>query len=300
MSVTFEQARDILAEDLAAEGDGRQVAAWGWENDEVFVLAFDLPYESIPENVRDDPELEAALRSAANGAQDVFQIPLGCPGWDYFEGCPQEVPIVDKATGQLQWVIPSGNAVVSNMRPVGDIPEPQPGPRWLMAKRSRLAAVDEATDRGVIELTIQRDALASALGCFAFRTDDGRILTDSEAFDEVLSEMVEGLEGLPPEDQVIDESDLEEYIFETGIFQRIEVDARVVTHYRDGRIRWTKDQLREQAFPTGDHGDLSFEEWLAHQLDHGQLTKLEVLQYIGHEDDDDDEAAVIAERLIID
>lgn len=61
MTVTFEQARDILAEDLDAEGDGRTVAAWGWENDEVFVLAFDLPYESIPENVSDDPEREAAL-----------------------------------------------------------------------------------------------------------------------------------------------------------------------------------------------------------------------------------------------
>lgn len=301
MTVTFEQARDILAEDLDAEGDGRTVAAWGWENDEVFVLAFDLPYESIPENVSDDPEREAALRSAADGADDSFQIPRGCPGWDYSEGCPQEVPVVDKATGELRWVIPSGESVVPNMRPIGEVPEPQPGPLWLMARRARLAAVDEATDGAPLTLTIRRDDLITAFGCFVYRTDDGRILTDDEAFDEVLPEIAKGLEGLPPEDQVIDGGDVEEYIRENAVFQTIDVDsARIVTQYSDGKVRWTNNQLQQQVFPTTDHGDMSFEDWLANQLEQGKLTKLEVLQYVGYEDEDADEETIITERLIID
>jgi hypothetical protein len=159
------------------------------------------------------------------------------------------------------------------------------------------------------ELTIARSDLATAFGFFVYRTDDGRILTDNEAFDELLPEIKEGLEGLPPEDQVIDGLDedqvidwvdVEGYIRESGIYELVEVKAWIVTQYTDGRTRWTNDQLREQVFPTSDHSDLSFEDWLAAQVDAGTLTAVEVLQYVGYEDEDADEETLITERLIID
>jgi hypothetical protein len=149
------------------------------------------------------------------------------------------------------------------------------------------------------ELTIARSDLVTAFGCFVYRTDDGRILTYDEAFDELLPEIAEGLEGLPPEDQVIDGGDVEDYIRESGIYELVEVKAWIVTQYTDGRTRWTNDQLREQVFRTSDHGDWSFEDWLAAQVDAGTLTAVEVLQYIGYEDEDDEEK-LIAERRIID
>ena len=156
------------------------------------------------------------------------------------------------------------------------------------------------------EATIARSGLATAMGCIVYRADDGRILTDNEAFDELTPEMEEGLaldverEGLSPEGQVIDGGDVESFIFESGIYEVIEVAALVVTQYTDGRTRWTNDQLREQVFPVSDHGNSSFEDWLAVQVDTGTLTAVEVLQFIGYENEDADEETVITERLIID
>jgi hypothetical protein len=156
------------------------------------------------------------------------------------------------------------------------------------------------------ELTIPRSGLATAMGCFVYRADDGRILTDNEAFDELTPEMAEGLalaverEGLSPEGQVIDGGDVESFIFESGIYEVVEVAARVVTQYTDGRTRWTNDQLRERVFPGSDHGNLCFEDWLAAQVAGGSLAAVDVLQYIGYENEDADEETVITERLIID
>ena len=144
------------------------------------------------------------------------------------------------------------------------------------------------------------------MGCFVYRADDGRILTDNEAFEELTPEMEEGLaiaverEGLSSEDQVIDGGDVESFIFESGIYEVVEVTARVVTQYTDGRTRWTNDQLREQVFPVSDDGNLSFEDWLAAQVASGSLAAVEILQYIGYENEDADEETVITERLIID
>jgi len=144
------------------------------------------------------------------------------------------------------------------------------------------------------------------MGLFVYRADDGRILTENEAFDELTLEMEEGLaldverEGLSTEGQVIDGGDVESFIFESGIYEVIEVAALVVTQYTDGRTRWTNDQLREQIFQISDHGNLSFEDWLAVQLAGGSLATVDVLQYIGYENEDADEETVITERLIID
>ena len=155
-------------------------------------------------------------------------------------------------------------------------------------------------------MTIDRRAVDAELGSstFVYRTDDGRILTFAEAFDELTPEMAGGLEGLPPEDRVIDGGDVEEFILESGIYETLTVEGRIVTQYTDGRTRWTNDQLREQIFPTSDHGDLSFENWRVTQVDAGTLTAVEVLQYVGYEDEDEgedaDEETVITERLIID
>ena len=156
------------------------------------------------------------------------------------------------------------------------------------------------------ELTIPRSRLATAMGLFVYRADDGRILTDNEAFDELTPEMEEGLalaverEGLPPEGQVIDGGDVENFILESGIYEVVEVAALVVTQYTDGRKRWTNDKLREQVFPISEPGGLSFEDWLAAQVDACTLTAVEVLQFIGYGNEDADEEMVITERLIVD
>lgn len=134
MSVTFEQARAILAEDLDMEGDSRRVAAWGWENDEVFVLAFDSTlgatadeggsHEAEADDVGDAPELDGW--GTPEDLQAVREhIQLVPAGWDPWEGRPAEVPVVDKATGQLRWEIPSslGEPVAPNLRPIGDAPK---------------------------------------------------------------------------------------------------------------------------------------------------------------------------------
>ncbi len=132
MSVTFEQARAILAEDLDMEGDGRRVAEWGWENDELFVLAFDTTVRATADGlgsdededyVADDPELDGwgTPEDLAAVREHVRLVPAG---WDPWEGRPAEVPVVDKATGQLRWEIPSslGAPVAPNLRPIGDVP----------------------------------------------------------------------------------------------------------------------------------------------------------------------------------
>ena len=135
MSVTFEQAREILAEGLAFEGDSRsrRVAPWGWENDDVFVLTFDNPA-----GTDSDGDSDAEVEWASDGPdadgwgspedlQSVREhIQLIPPGWDPWEDRPAEVPLVEKATGRLRWEIPAalGEPVAPNLRPVG---QPMPG-----------------------------------------------------------------------------------------------------------------------------------------------------------------------------
>ena len=53
--------------------------------------------------------------------------------------------------------------------------------------------VDGTSGRADNALTIARSRLATAMGLFVYRADDGRILTDNEAFDELTPEMEEGL-----------------------------------------------------------------------------------------------------------
>jgi PAS domain-containing protein len=152
------------------------------------------------------------------------------------------------------------------------------------------------------DLTISRRAAAAEAGDFTvvYRTDDGRIISFDEAFDELTPELAEGLEGLPPEEQVIDGGDVQEYINESGIYKSIEVEGRIVTHYTDGQTRWSADQLRDHVLPTVDGDGLRFEDWLAAQVDTGELIAVDVLQYLGDEDEDADVQVVIAERLIVD
>ena len=131
MNTTFEQARAILAEDLGIEGDGRQVAAWGWENDEVFVLAL----EPNTGDTGQDPDDEVLVGDAESsdddwGTPEDLQavgehVRLVPPGWDPWEGRPAEVPVVEKATGQLRWVVPPslGSPVAASLRPIGDVTE---------------------------------------------------------------------------------------------------------------------------------------------------------------------------------
>lgn len=151
------------------------------------------------------------------------------------------------------------------------------------------------------DLTIERSAVELALASdFVYRADDGRILTFEEVFDELTPEMAAGLEGLPAEEQVIDGGDVELFLLESGRYGSVEARGHIVTRYSDGRTRWTDDELREQVFPTADHGGLSFEDWRAAQLKAGTLTAVEVVQFVGYADEDDDEATVITERLIVD
>lgn len=144
--------------------------------------------------------------------------------------------------------------------------------------------------------TIGRQAVNGETGGFTFvyRTGDGRVLTLDEAFDALTPELAEGLEGLPPQERVIDGGDVEEYIRESGAYESIEVEGRIVSHYTDGQTRRSADQLRERVFPASGRDGLSFEDWLAAQVNHGRLTAIDVLQYADYE------GAVIAERLIVD
>lgn len=131
MSMTFEQARVILADALDDEGDTRQVASWGWENDEVFVLAFDLSAGHADDDQdgavvdSDDPELEG-WGTAEDIAAMREQAKLIPAGWDPWEDRPAEVPVVDKTTGTLHWLIPAalGEPVATDLRPIGDVPKP--------------------------------------------------------------------------------------------------------------------------------------------------------------------------------
>lgn len=131
MSVTFEQARAILADYLDDEGDTRQVATWGWENDAVFVLAFHVDAGDSEADddadegiVTDDPDLEGwgTPEDIEAMREQVALIP---PGWDPWEDRPAEVPVVDKATGELRWVIPAaiGEPVAPDVRPIGQAPQ---------------------------------------------------------------------------------------------------------------------------------------------------------------------------------
>jgi hypothetical protein len=151
------------------------------------------------------------------------------------------------------------------------------------------------------DLTIERSAVEAESGHSLIFRDGDRILTYYEAFDELTPEMAEGLQGLPAEEQVLTGGDMEAYIFESGTYETVELTCdRIVTRYSDGRTRWTDYELREQAFPTADHGTLSFEDWLSAQLEAGMLTAVDVLQFVGYADEDADEATVITERLIVD
>ena len=125
MGVSFEQARAILADDLDMEGDGRRVASWGWENDEVFVLAFDLRVDGV-ESDEDHPGEDENGWGTADDLLAVREAMQLVPaGWDPWEDRPAEVPVVDKATGELRWEIPAslGEPVAPNLRPIGDAPE---------------------------------------------------------------------------------------------------------------------------------------------------------------------------------
>ena len=135
MSVTFEQARAILAEYLRLDiGDGRcRVAAWGWENDEQFVLALDNTAEATggdgdsdedEEDVVPDPDDELDGWGTPEDLAAVREhMALVPPGWDPWADRPAEVPVVDKATGRLRWERPSslGVPVAPNLQPVGEV-----------------------------------------------------------------------------------------------------------------------------------------------------------------------------------
>lgn len=150
------------------------------------------------------------------------------------------------------------------------------------------------------DLTINRRDVPGNLGCFVYRDGD-RILTCSEALDELTPELAQELEGLPDDEEFINGTDDDSFILEQGIYESVDiVDALVITQFTDGRTRWTNEEIRGQIFPTSDHGDLSFESWLAAQLDAGTLRAVDVLQFIGYEDEHADEKTLITERLIVD
>lgn len=88
-----------------------------------------------------------------------------------------------------------------------------------------------------------------------------------------------------------------------SLYQAVEVRLTIATEFTDGQHRWTKEQLRENLFPS-DVTDGGFEEWLSAALKSGELTTVEFLQYIteGHSDGDADRepSGVVMQRRIVD
>ena len=81
MTITFEQARETVA-----QVTGRQPADYGWQNNEVFLVAFDYGDEDPP---MDEPDV-----------------------------------LVDKVTGAIREVFGMlGNPPAPNLKPIGNPPE---------------------------------------------------------------------------------------------------------------------------------------------------------------------------------
>lgn len=196
MNVTFEQARVILEEDLDIEGDSRRVAAWGWENDEIFVLAIettpggssaeesdDDEDEDDNEDVRGYEDYRSYDEDDEDGDDDwgtpedlqavVEHVRLAPRGWNPWGGQPDEVPVVEKATGRLRWVAPAGlgEPVAPNLRPIGEVPA---GQRWR-DRKGIVLTLDELRD-------IWADAIASLRSYRAQTDQDG--MSDEEFEDQ--------------------------------------------------------------------------------------------------------------------
>lgn len=78
MAISFDEARAMVA-----ATQGWDPARWGWENDEVFVMAYDYGDEPIPAG---EPDL-----------------------------------IVDKLTGESRWV--ADRSLLPSLRPIGTPPD---------------------------------------------------------------------------------------------------------------------------------------------------------------------------------
>lgn len=194
VNVTFEQAREILAENLANDGYSGRVAAWGWENDELFVLAIDNTSAADSAQCSGDDDGGGDDYDGDDGDDDLTSDDFpeadgwGTPedlqavrehmrlvprGWDPWEGRPEKVPVVEKATGRLRWESPAGlgDPVAPNLRPIGEVPESQ---RWR--------------DRGgtVLSLDELRDIWANDIGSIRSKRaqshQDG--MTDEEFEDD--------------------------------------------------------------------------------------------------------------------
>ncbi len=185
MNVTFEQAREILGDDLAIDGDSRQVAAWGWENDELFVLAIETTpggssaddedddqgyedyrsYDDEDDFDDEDDDGDAEGWGTPEDLQAVVEHVRRVPrGWDPWGGQPVKVPVVEKATGRLRWEAPAGlgEPVAPNLRPIGEVPE---GPRWR-DRRGIVLTLDELRE-------IWMDAIATLRAYRAQTNKDG-------------------------------------------------------------------------------------------------------------------------------
>ena len=88
-----------------------------------------------------------------------------------------------------------------------------------------------------------------------------------------------------------------------SLYQAVEVRLAIATEFTDGARRWTKDQLREDLFPSG-VPDGGFEEWLSAAVKSGELRTVDFLQYVaegyGDEDEDGESSGGVVERRIVD
>ncbi|WP_041317002.1 hypothetical protein [Mycolicibacter sinensis] len=148
------------------------------------------------------------------------------------------------------------------------------------------------------ELTVRREDAKAEQGIGSvYRTDDGRILTFNEVFDELTPEIAE---NLPPGQTVIDGGEVLEWMVEGGSgYAPIDADGRIVTLYSDGRNRWTVDELRQQIYPAVTSA-ASFDDWLSASVTAGDFRSVDVLQFVGYADEDSDGQTVLTERLILD
>lgn len=154
-----------------------------------------------------------------------------------------------------------------------------------------------------------RDTVSSAfaqseLGLILSLYRDGR---EWMRYDELYRRVCDEAASVPAEEAAWRDGEFNahEYIIEAclvGLYDTMNVDARIVIDYTDGKYRCSADALRTRIYPSQNSDNRTFDEWLSAALTAGRYRPVKFLQYVGNEYTDGDESLdqVVHERRIVD